>query len=184
MTVEQLLDWATEWLVLVRPLPRKDSASTTLGVGERVLGGGLVASCNLGACWRHPGCGEGPHPAPPSLLYLLEEVIESGPEDVDISIGGAMHHLLVDKREAVAVSFEGQETGHAEDGGQRCSVCQVRGTGRVSQDAKGALTIGNGCRISRAGAQRLVRRYSGHPERHTAQTGTGPVNTRGSRFCL
>lgn len=33
--------------------------------------------------------------------------------------------------------FEGQETGHAEGGGQRCSVCRVRGTGRGRQGGKG-----------------------------------------------
>lgn len=84
--------------------------------------------------------------------------------------------------------LEGQETGHAEDRGQRRSVCEGRETSRgywrrkVGKDANGALTIGTGSRISRAGAHRLAKRCSGHPERHTAQTGTGPGDTRGSHF--
>lgn len=84
--------------------------------------------------------------------------------------------------------LEGQETGHAEDRGQRRSVCEGRETSRgywrrkVGEDANGALTIGTGSRISRAGAHRLAKRCSGHPERHTAQTGTGPGDTRGSHF--
>lgn len=36
-------------------------------------------------------------PASSSLFYLLEEVIEPGPEDVDISVGRAMLHLLGDE---------------------------------------------------------------------------------------
>lgn len=55
---------------------------------------------------------------------------------------------------------------------------------KAGKDADGALTIGNGIGVSRAGAQRLERRYSGRPERHIAQTGTGPGDTRGSHFCL
>lgn len=47
-----------------------------------------------------------------------------------------------------------------------------------------ALTIGNGSWLSPAGAQRLVRRLSGLPGRHIAQTGTGPGDTGNSPFCL
>lgn len=41
--------------------------------------------------------GGGPPPCPAPPLYLLEEVVEPGPEDVDIGIGGAMLHLLGDE---------------------------------------------------------------------------------------
>lgn len=61
------------------------------------LADGLFASCNLGACWEQPGLAGGLPPASSSLFYLLEEVIEPGPEDVDISVGRAMLHLLGDE---------------------------------------------------------------------------------------
>lgn len=46
------------------------------------------------------------------------------------------------------------------------------------------LTIGNGSWVSQAGARRLARRHSGHPQKHTVQTGTGPGDTRDSPFCV
>lgn len=39
------------------------------------------------------------------------------------------------------------------------------------------LTIDTGSRLSQAGAQRLGRRRSRHPERRIAQKGTGPGDT-------
>ena len=60
----------------------------------------------------------------------MEEVVEPGPEDVDIRIGGALLHLLGDEREAFTMLFEGQETGQAVGGEQMCLVCLVRGAGR------------------------------------------------------
>lgn len=51
--------------------------------------------------WQPPiilGCAGGrATPSPPSLFYLPHEVIEPGSEDVDVSVGCAMLHLLGDK---------------------------------------------------------------------------------------
>lgn len=99
-----------------RPLPGKDSRPPYLGNVASRLADSLAASYNLGAQMeRPPPCTL--HPT--LLLYLVEEVVEPGSQDVDIGIGGAMFHLLGDECQAFVMPFEGQETGHAEGRGQR-----------------------------------------------------------------
>ena len=115
MTREQLPDWAAERTVPGGGLcPQRTVPLPHCGEAASGLVDGLAVLYTLGVCRGTLRLGEGPPPAPPSLFYLLEEVMEPGPEDVDISISRAVLHLPGDKREAVVVSFEGQETGHAE----------------------------------------------------------------------
>lgn len=63
--------------------------------------------------------GSGVGSAPPTVHYLLEEVVQPGPEDVDISAGPALLHLPSDEGKAVVMPLEGQQAGHAVGRGQR-----------------------------------------------------------------
>lgn len=62
--------------------------------------------------------------APPTVQYLLEEVVEPSPEDEDISTGPALLHLPSDEGEAVVMPLEGQQAGHAGGRGQRAEGTQ------------------------------------------------------------
>ena len=59
----------------------------------------------------------------------------------------------------------------------------LRGT-KASKLLTRVLTIDTGSRISQAGAQRLGRKRSMHPERRIAQKGTGPGDTEDCQSCL
>lgn len=59
----------------------------------------------------------------------------------------------------------------------------LRGT-KASKLLIRVLTIDTGSRISQAGAQRLGRKRSRHPERRIAQKGTGPGDTEDCQSCL
>lgn len=62
--------------------------------------------------------GSRPHPPCPTVHYLLEEVVDTSPEDVDISSGPALLYLSGDEGEAVLMPIESEQAGHA-GGGQR-----------------------------------------------------------------
>lgn len=82
---------------------------------------------------------------PPTVHYLLEEVVQPSPEDEDIRTSPALFHLPSDEGKAVVIPLEGQQAGHA--GGQR-----AEGRGHSAWGGKRllpgegsceALTIGN-----------------------------------------